>query len=195
MVRAIAFVLLLGCGGKTVAFQGESTLGITGDPPKVEAPPAPKVDPPRVEVRDNKITIAEKIQFAYDKATILQASFSLLDEVAAVIAKNPHIKKIQIEGHASADGEAGHNMRLSDQRARAVVTYLTGKGVKASLVPVGFGVTKPIADNGSREGREANRRVEFNILEQDITKKRVEIDKDGREKVVEEKRETLGAKP
>ena len=164
MVRAIALVLLLGCGGKSVAFQGESTLGITGDPPKVEAPP-PVVEPPRVEVRDNKITITEKIQFAYNAPTILQASFSLLDEVASVMVKNTHIKKIQIEGHASSDGDEKHNMRLSDQRARAVVAYLSGKGVKTALVPVGFGVTKPIADNGTREGREANRRVEFHIVE------------------------------
>jgi OOP family OmpA-OmpF porin len=86
-------------------------------------------------------------------------------------------------------------MRLSDQRARAVVAYLVNKGVKTALVPLGLGVTKPMADNGTREGREANRRVEFNILEQDITRKKVEIDKSGKEKVVEEKRETLGAKP
>ncbi|MCW5807527.1 MAG: OmpA family protein [Deltaproteobacteria bacterium] len=156
--------MLLGCGGKPVAFQGESTLAITGDPPAQVVPQEP---PARVEVKPDRIEITEKIQFAYDRDTILQGSFSLLDEVAAVIKKHPHLKKIQIEGHASADGDAGHNQRLSEQRARAVVAYLVGKGVGTKLVPVGYGAAKPIGDNGTREGREQNRRVEFNILEQD----------------------------
>jgi len=196
MLRVIACASLLaitlwGCG-KPVAFQGESTLKISGAPPA--PPPAPAPEPPRVEVRDNEIEIHEKIQFAYDQATILEASFSLLNEVAAVIQKNPHIKKIQIEGHASAEGEAGHNKRLSDDRARAVMRYLVERGVPAQrLAARGFGVDRPIADNATAEGRERNRRVEFNIVEQDVTQRRVEIDKAGAEKVLEEKTIRAGA--
>ena len=127
------------------------------------------------------------------QATILEASFSLLNEVAAVIQKNPHIKKIQIEGHASSEGGADHNQRLSDDRARSVMAYLAGHGVpKERLVARGFGVDRPIADNDTPEGRERNRRVEFNIVEQDVTQRRVEIGQDGKEKIVEEK--TIKAK-
>ena len=196
MLRAIACASLLaitlwGCG-KPVAFQGESTLKISGAPPPPPAAPAP--EPPRVEVRDNKIEIHEKIQFAYDKATILEASFGLLNEVAAVIQKNPHLKKIQIEGHASAEGEARHNQRLSEDRARSVMRYLTEHGVPAErLAARGFGVDRPIADNATAEGREQNRRVEFNILEQDVTQRRVEVDKGGGGKVLEEKMIRAGA--
>jgi outer membrane protein OmpA-like peptidoglycan-associated protein len=178
---------LWGCA-KPVEFQGESTLKIAGAPPPPPAPPPPAAEPPRVEVRDNRIEIHEKIQFAYDKATILEASFSLLDEVADVIKKNPHIKKIQIEGHASAEGEARHNQKLSDDRARSVMKYLVEHGVPAErLTARGFGIDRPIADNATAEGREQNRRVEFNILEQDVTQRRVEVDKTGREKVLDEK--------
>jgi OOP family OmpA-OmpF porin len=181
---------------KPVVFQGESTLKITGaPPPPVAAAPAPAPEPARVEVRDNKIVINEKIQFEYDKAKIMEVSFSLLNEVAAVIKKNPHIKKIQIEGHASSEGDARHNQQLSDERARSVMRYLVDKGgiPKDQLIAKGFGIDRPIADNGTPEGREQNRRVEFNILEQDVTQRRVEIDRTGQEKVLEEKTIKAGA--
>jgi len=193
MFRAYLFaslmVLGMGCG-KPVAFQGASTLAINGSPP---APP-PEVAPPRVEVRDNKIVINEKIQFAFDQATILPESFSLLDEVASVIQKNPQIKKIRIEGYASSEGNADHNLKLSDNRAHSVMKYLSEHGIaKTMLVSKGYGIERPIADNSTESGREANRRVEFAILEQDVTSKKVQIGPDGQEKVLEESKATVKA--
>lgn len=181
---ALALVVASGCA-KPVVFQGEQTLAIRAEPPPPPAPtPTPK---PRVEVRDNKITITEKIQFEHDKATIMAVSFSLLDEIVGVIKKNPHIKKIQIEGHASAEGNARHNQKLSESRAQSVMKYLTEHGIaKEALLAKGFGIDKPIAENETEAGREQNRRVEFNIVEQDITQRKVEIDPNtGNEKVIE----------
>ncbi len=185
--RLLVFVLLAGCS-KTVAFQGQSTIPIQGTPPPVVA-----AAPPRVEVRDNKIEIHEKIQFDFDKATIKDASTSLMTEIADVIKKNPQIKKIRIEGHASSEGSAQHNKQLSDDRAKSVMKWLTDHGIPtAELMSQGFGSDKPIADNNTEDGREKNRRVEFTILEEDVTQKKVEIDpKTGQEKVVEEKHETM----
>lgn len=182
---------LWGCSSPIV-FQGEGTLPVTGTPPApvVEAKP-----PPRVEVRDNKIEIHDKIQFDYDKATIKEVSFGLMDEIASVIAKNPHIKRIRIEGHASSEGKAKRNRKLSDDRARAVMKYLSDHGIASgALVAVGYGADRPIADNTTEEGREKNRRVEFVILEQDVTHKKVEVDaQTGAEKVVEENHEMIKA--
>lgn len=175
-----------------VVFQGESTLPVNGTPPArvVEAKP-----PPRVEVRDNKIEIHEKIQFDYDKATIKEASFGLMNEIASVIAKNPQIKRIRVEGYASSEGTPAHNKTLSDDRAKSVMKYLTTHGVSpGELTALGFGVEHPIADNTTEDGREKNRRVEFSILEQDVTHKKVEVDaQTGAEKVVEEKHEVVTA--
>jgi len=186
--RWLLLCALAGCG-KTVTFEGQSTLPITS------TPAAPKVAeaPPRVEVRDNKIEIHEKIQFDYDKAVIKDASFSLMNEIADVIKKNPQLKHIRIEGHASSEGNAQHNKQLSDERAKSVMKYLVEHGIPApELAAVGYGSDKPIADNNTEDGREKNRRVEFMILEQEVTQKKVEIDpKTGKEKVLDEKHEVV----
>jgi OOP family OmpA-OmpF porin len=166
-------------------------INVAGDPPPLPAPPPPnpepKPEPKRVEVRDHKIEIHEKIQFELAKADIKAESHDLLNEIVQVIKDNPHIKKIAIEGHASSDGNDAFNMKLSDDRSKSVMKYFVDHGIEANkLTAKGFGETKPIGDNETEEGREKNRRVEFNIVEQDVTKKKVEIDKSGKEKVVEE---------
>jgi len=155
-----------GCGG-SVAFQGQKAFAVTGNsaPPPATAAIAPPVRP-KVAVSGNKITIDEKIQFAHDQATILPASFGLLNEVVQVIKDNAQIKKLLIEGHASSDGDKAHNLKLSDERAKAVVTYLVEHGIaKTRLSSKGFGSSDPIADNNTEEGREKNRRVEFTITD------------------------------
>jgi OOP family OmpA-OmpF porin len=189
-MRLCLFVFLVYAAGcnKPVVFQGTSTLAVAGNLPAAPKPPS------RVEVRDNKIEIHEKIQFDFNKASIKEASFGLMTEIASVITKNPHIKRIQIEGHASAEGSPSHNKKLSDARAKSVMKWLTEHGVATDrLTAIGYGIDRPIADNATDQGREQNRRVEFVILEQDVTKKKVEVDAGGTEKVVEESQETIKA--
>lgn len=69
------------------------------------------------------------------------------------------------EGHTDSVGTPSYNQQLSDRRAKAVRTWLLSKGklVGIPITPVGFGLTKPVADNRTSEGREKNRRVEFRI--------------------------------
>ena len=184
LLAASLLVGLVGCGG-TTPFAGASAFAIAGTPP-----------PPRVELRDNKIDFKEKIQFEVNKAIIKPESDSLLAEIADVIKKNPQVKKISIEGHASAEGDAKHNKKLSDDRAKAVMDHLVKKdGVEAArMVAKGWGVEKPIAPNDTEENREKNRRVEFLVIEQDVTQKKVEIDPTtGKEKVVDTKTESIKA--
>jgi OOP family OmpA-OmpF porin len=187
----IAALGLVACH-QAVTFQGEHTLAIQGTP---LAPVAETKPPPRVELRDNKIAIHEKIQFDYDKATIRDASAGLMTEIADVIKKNPQLKKLRIDGYASAEGDAQHNQVLSTNRAQAVVAYLAKLGVSGTqLAAVGHGEDNPIADNGTAAGREANRRVEFTILAQEVTQKKVEIDPTtGTEKVVGETHQIVTA--
>ena len=187
-------------------FEDATALNVIGDPPPLPPPPPPPPpepepvpEPPkRVEVQNNKIVINEKIQFDFDKATIRPESDSLMQEIIKVIKEAPHIKKIAIEGHTSSEGSDRHNLKLSDQRAKAVMDYLVKKGeLPATMFTAkGFGETKMIADESTEEGREKNRRVEFNIIEQTVTEKKVEIDdKSGTKKVLEERTDTISTEP
>lgn len=179
--------------GPTI-FEDASALTVVGDPPP--PPPKPKVvqeKPKRVVVEENRIAINEKIEFDFNKATIRPESDSLMQEIISVIKENPHIKKIAIEGHTSSEGSDSYNLKLSDKRAKAVMDYLVKKGElpKEMFSAKGFGEKKPIADESTEDGKEKNRRVEFNIVEQDVTRKKVAIDPESGEKtVIEEKTKT-----
>ena len=131
---------------------------------KAERPPP---SPGRVVLTPSNIAILDKVQFETGKADLKEVSFSLLDEVAKMLVDNPQIELLSVEGHTDATGSADFNRKLSQQRAESVAKYLAKKGVKpARMEAKGFGPDHPIADNESDAGREANRRVEFNIVKQ-----------------------------
>jgi len=131
---------------------------------KAERPPP---GPARVVLTASNIAIMDKVQFETGKAALLPASHALLDEVAKMLKDNPQVEIISVEGHTDSTGSPDFNRKLSQQRAESVAKYLSGKGVKAArMEPKGFGPDRPIADNETDPGREANRRVEFNIIKQ-----------------------------
>lgn len=178
----IALPLLIAACGPQVF---ESSAAKVIEPGTVVAVEAPKEEP-RVEITDDKIVIREKVQFDFDKATIRSESDDLLAEVAKVMNDNPRIKKIRIEGHASSEGNDDHNMKLSKNRAKSVLNHLVKKGKvsKDRLESEGYGSDRPISSNDSETGREANRRVEFTILEQEYTETKTIVDPEtGEEKV------------
>jgi outer membrane protein OmpA-like peptidoglycan-associated protein len=119
-----------------------------------------------VIVKQEKIEILQKVHFATAKSTIMRDSFALLDQVFLVLKTHEEIKKVRIEGHTDSQGRPEFNMKLSQDRANAVRDYLLKKGLAPErLEAVGYGLEKPIADNKTAKGREANRRVEFMIAE------------------------------
>jgi len=127
-------------------------------------PPPPPPAPARVEITAKKLELKEKVFFDTGKTTVKPASFSLLDEVAAVMKAHPEVKKVVIEGHTDNKGSKAKNLKLSRGRAEAVRTYLVDKGVEPDrLEAKGVGASRPIADNATPAGREDNRRVEFAI--------------------------------
>jgi OOP family OmpA-OmpF porin len=119
-----------------------------------------------VQVKDDQIVIDEKIQFSVNKSDILPASNGLLDEIASTMKEHPEIKKVEVQGHASSEGGADLNKKLSDARAKAVAAALVTRGIPAdALTAKGYGIDVPLGDNKTEEGREKNRRVEFHITD------------------------------
>jgi outer membrane protein OmpA-like peptidoglycan-associated protein len=115
----------------------------------------------KVIVKREKLEVTEKISFLWDSAKLEDSSYPALDEVVRALQDNRGFK-VQVDGHASSDGDDAHNMTLSDQRAAAVLDYLVSKGVaKDRLISKGFGSTVPAQTNTTIAGRESNRRVEF----------------------------------
>ena len=121
-----------------------------------------------IVVTKERIEIKKQLKFATGSAKIVGAeSEKILDEVAQALADNRQIKKLRIEGHTDSVGDDASNLRLSQNRANAVLSALLRRKVDPSrLEAVGFGETRPIASNGTAAGRAENRRTEFNILEQ-----------------------------
>jgi outer membrane protein OmpA-like peptidoglycan-associated protein len=132
-------------------------------PPEGDGCPAPEPEPPTVV---DKIEIGERILFANDTATLLPESTSALEQVARVLHEHPEIARVEVQGHTDGTGAAERNDRLGEERALAVVAWLTAHGVAAERLSArGYGASRPIADNDSEEGRAQNRRVEFHVLE------------------------------
>jgi outer membrane protein OmpA-like peptidoglycan-associated protein len=130
------------------------------------APPPPPAAPAKVVVTKDKLELREKVFFDTAKTSIKKESLPLLDEVAQVLKDHPEVAKVAIEGHTDNVGKPATNLKLSQGRAESVKKYLVGKGVAADrLLPKGYGETKPVADNATAKGREANRRVDFIVAQ------------------------------
>jgi OmpA-OmpF porin, OOP family len=105
--------------------------------------------------------IALYINFDTDAATLRPDAAAVISEITQLLQANPDLK-IAVEGHTDNTGTAARNSQLSQQRAAAVVAALTATGVAGTrLSAQGFGQDKPLADNGTDEGRARNRRVEL----------------------------------
>ena len=99
--------------------------------------------------------------FDFNKSTLQAASDPVLQQILDLMKKTPTLK-LEIQGHTDNVGGDAYNQTLSEARAKAVVTWLTGHGVAAArLTAKGYGKTKPIADNSTDAGRAKNRRVEI----------------------------------
>jgi len=123
-------------------------------------------DPGRACLQGERIEIPETIRFETGKAVIRPESHGILAEVAAVLREHPELRKLEVAGHTDDRGSDRKNLKLSQQRAEAVVAWLVSQGVAAErLVPRGYGETQPLEPNTSDEARARNRRVEFRVLE------------------------------
>lgn len=179
--------LALGCTA-SASFQGGGAAQPSAAPPPPPPPPpaetaAPAAPTPatpatpepaapateqKPSVAKDLITLPGAIEFETGKATfkVGGTSEAALAQLKQFLDENPRITKLRIEGHTDNVGTAAANEALSGERALTIKRFLVEKGIdKARLLAVGFGQSRPIADNSTEEGRAKNRRTEFRIAE------------------------------
>ncbi|WP_400193636.1 OmpA family protein [Hymenobacter sp. B81] len=109
--------------------------------------------------------VLNNIFFDFNKATLRKESTAELERMVQLLTTEYPNLRIEISGHTDNVGKAEYNKDLSQRRAKAVVDYLTGKGVAAArLTSAGFGDTQPVAPNTTDAGRQLNRRTEFKVV-------------------------------
>ncbi len=120
-----------------------------------------------VVITKEQLKILDQVRFKTSSAGLDRRSNGLLDNIASVLKSHPEIAKVRIEGHTDDVGDDAKNLKLSQARADSVMAYLVKAGVEAGrLEAVGHGETKPLDPAKTKKAREANRRVEFNIIAQ-----------------------------
>ena len=111
-----------------------------------------------------KITLGENsVNFDLNKSSLTSTAKGNLDKLVPVFNEYPDTD-IQIFGYTDSSGSDEYNLKLSEQRAASVKTYLVSKGISGARInTVGRGEADPIASNDTKEGMSKNRRVEFAI--------------------------------
>ena len=134
----------------------------------------PTTDSVRADVLLNKVVVNKdyrlsNILYDFDKATLTRSSMLVLDTLYDIMRENPSFV-IELSSHTDGKGSDPYNLKLSQARAQSCVDYLIGKGIaKKRMVPVGYGMRKPVAPNknpdgsDNPDGRAINRRTEFRI--------------------------------
>ena len=108
--------------------------------------------------------VLSNIFFDFAKSTLRPESKSELANVIKLLKDNPGLK-IEISGHTDNIGSIAYNKKLSEDRAKSVINYLVEHGIKSDkLKYAGYGFDRPIASNETDEGRQQNRRTEFEII-------------------------------
>ena len=106
-----------------------------------------------------------EVLFDFDSYDIKPGAYPILDEALIVYEKNPGIK-VEVQGYTDSIGSEEYNLGLSERRAKAVESYLEGRGVDPDAISAkGYGEANPVAPNDTKEGRAKNRRVEFRAAE------------------------------
>ncbi len=116
------------------------------------------------EVKEKLAFATKAVQFETGKASLKPESFNVLDEVVNILRTYPEYI-LAISGHTDNVGNDDRNLKLSQDRAKTCFDYLVFRGIKAErLRHAGFGEARPLTDNSSVEGREMNRRVDFEVI-------------------------------
>jgi OmpA-OmpF porin, OOP family len=134
--------------------------GTAAPPPPPPLPPPPQQRPPAADL----LVLSGPLAFETGRVSLRPESDPVLLGVVRQLRAKPAITLLRIEVHSDSAGGAASNQLLTEQRALTVARWLVARGVRCRrLLPVGFGETKPIADNRTAAGRALNRRTELHV--------------------------------
>lgn len=135
----------------------------TAPPPTTAPPAAADVASAQREIDTLASAQLNTVFFATGSSELSAEARGVLDRIADVLRRYPGVV-VEVGGHTDAQGDPAANQLLSEQRAEAVRAYLLGAGIAPARVSaVGYGQTRPVADNATAEGRAQNRRVQFTV--------------------------------
>jgi outer membrane protein OmpA-like peptidoglycan-associated protein len=121
---------------------------------------------PHIEKEDKETLefAMRAVQFEHNSARLKPESNRILNQISDIMSKYPDYR-LEINGHTDNTGSDAFNQKLSEERARSCYDYLIVKGIHIKRMSfVGYGESKPIADNNILSGSQLNRRVEFNLF-------------------------------
>ena len=141
---------------------GGAVIGHLICDPTEEAPPPPPPPPPPSPPQKKHIELSADSYFDFNKATLKPAGKERIDsEIIPPMKEHSELRAL-VEGHTDSIGSEAYNLRLSERRANAVADYMESQGISSSRITTkGWGKSKPVADNRTKEGRAKNRRVEI----------------------------------
>jgi len=148
-------------------------LRLTANSGAPEAPPPPPPPPPPAAPKEEVVVPAPKkkivlrgVNFDFDKANIRGDARVILDEAVRILKSEGGSINVVAEGHTDAVGSDAYNQGLSVRRAKAVREYLVKGGIDPSrITSEGFGESRPVATNETKDGRAQNRRVELRVAQ------------------------------
>ena len=127
-------------------------------------PVAQMPSPEDCEDQIRLILSERKIQFQPGKAAMDESAAAIMDDIAEILKQCGELR-LEIQGHTDSQGREEMNQALSQSRAQSVINELRERRVlTGTFTAKGYGETQPIADNGTEEGREANRRIAFVLV-------------------------------
>jgi outer membrane protein OmpA-like peptidoglycan-associated protein len=148
---------------------GQTAVPPVAPPTPVMPTPAPVVKSKDMEVKETeaglRVSFSSRVLFEAGKSVLASGSSRALDQLIGLLSAYP-TNRVLIEGHTDKSGNAEFNLKLSELRARSVRDYLIKQGgfEAARFDIIGYGATRPVADNNTAVGRSLNRRVEVTIL-------------------------------
>lgn len=167
-LAGLGYFMTGGYGGAVAADAATATEPAATEATAPAEPAAPETPATAEQVASCQTQVdttikGKTIQFDTSTATIKAESQPLIDEMAKVLTPCAGTQ-IEVAGHTDLTGGDAANMRLSEERANAVVQALVAKGVpNERLTPKGYGETQPVRRGTSQEVHAANRRIEFSV--------------------------------